>query len=182
VVPKKDGGKKQKLDTIVIVDDSKEVAELKRKLKEMGDQLTSMVVPSLPVPAQPVPVISAQLPIPPLPVPPFSGPPLPQICPPIQMPVPTVPLPSSPAMPPYSCEMQAYQHVQLHSSHVPVHAPAVRNIEETIFTMMEQSQAAERARYADREMCRLERENDFVRQQLSMHNIASFIARNYTSK
>jgi hypothetical protein len=104
VVPKKDGGKKQKLDTIVIVDDSKEVAELKRKLKEISDQLTSMVVPSLPVPAQPVPVISAQLPIPPLPVPPFSGPPLPQICPPIQMPVPTVPLPSSPAMPPYSCE------------------------------------------------------------------------------
>jgi hypothetical protein len=154
------------LDTIVIVDDSKEVAELKRKLKEMGDLLTLMVVPSLPVPAQPVPVISAQLPIPPLPVPgsplplpPFSGPPLPQICPPIEMPLPTVPLPLSPAMPPYSCEMQAYQHVQLHSTHVPVHAPAVRNIEETIFAMMEQSQAVERARYADREMCRLEREN-----------------------
>jgi hypothetical protein len=78
--------------------------------------------------------------------------------------------------------MQPYQHVQLHSSHVPVHAPAVRNIKETIFAMMEQSQAAERARYADREMCRLESKNDFVRQQLSMHNIASFIARNYTSK
>jgi t-SNARE complex subunit (syntaxin) len=39
------------------------------------------------------------------------------------------------------------------SSHVPVHAPAVRNIEEAIFAMMEQSQAVERARYADREMC-----------------------------
>jgi hypothetical protein len=40
-------------------------------------------------------------------------------------------------------ELQAYQHgVQLHSSsssssHAPVHAPVVRNIEETIFAMME---------------------------------------------
>jgi hypothetical protein len=64
---------------------------------------------------------------------------------------------------------------------VPQHDAGV-TVAETILGMLEKSRAEDSVRYAERDVRRLERENDLMRQQLTMQNVVNLIAHSYKSK